>query len=476
MFNARLFLSKIFLFIVLIQFASDAGPTQRYLEEHSLEEITQTFSPKLQKKVPLLLEIAEHETEDTFFGYHGMSQNNRLFQDILHVVFEEVLQISIPENFYFLRIPGEAQWNSPGGTENFFLSRKSGMSDFHKDLIIKNFLAILKRKQNVQLKVEDFTEDEYARMSSFFQDFIHYSLHNEWVKHAKKYGVRQHSTWAEPKFNEQLPELLQVIDAKLKQSYPETNHENICTWLSDHFADPFNIKWVFLLFELEDISHAKEIDAYFIPFDDTEKVQQSLLVAMNLSIFGNYKNTACCSAKIFLKNQSILNGDKNLIADLQAFFTLLGLDPEIATRMWEEGKQILEEGGAKHGCLLQFYDESALRGEKPFSFVDENAFVSFKHAIPLNCTNPTDPSEYIQGTLFLKNNKKDLELRLLMNNGTTLNPFSPLRMVRHDELSQKDSQRILKQMKQILRKSLKDEAKILSYKEALENMWNTTLR
>src|ERR1700722_16852907 len=117
--NFKHIVCKFFLFLYVVQAALFAGPTQRHLALHSIEEIIEEldFDEDLVKKIPLFLEIANHETEDTFFGYHGMSQNNRLFQDILNSLFEEVLNIPIPKNFYFMRIPEESAWNWKEGKD-----------------------------------------------------------------------------------------------------------------------------------------------------------------------------------------------------------------------------------------------------------------------------------------------------------------------------------------------------------------------
>ncbi len=100
-----------FIPLFLIQIQINATPTQRHIEQRSIENIIASTEPGFDKKLPLLLDIASHETEDSFFAYHGMSQKTRLFQDILNAVFEEILNIPIPKDFYFLRIPGDISWN-----------------------------------------------------------------------------------------------------------------------------------------------------------------------------------------------------------------------------------------------------------------------------------------------------------------------------------------------------------------------------
>jgi hypothetical protein len=45
-----------------------------------------------------------HE-ERGIFGYHGAKQQFRIFQDIIKMIFLEVLELEIPRDFHFLRIP-----------------------------------------------------------------------------------------------------------------------------------------------------------------------------------------------------------------------------------------------------------------------------------------------------------------------------------------------------------------------------------
>lgn len=58
-----------------------------------------------------------------------------------------------------------------------------------------------------------------------------------------------------------------------------------------------------------------------------------------------------------------------------------------------------------------------------------------------------------------------------MNNQTTLNPFSPMRMVRYDGLSEEDSQKILVKMKEHLKNSERDDAKLQQYLQSIVSFW-----
>ena len=72
----------------------------------------QCFYSKLEKienyevNRPLLQRIWSNEKLG-LFGYHGSTQQYRIYQDIIRYIFEEHLEIPIREDFHFLRVPGD---------------------------------------------------------------------------------------------------------------------------------------------------------------------------------------------------------------------------------------------------------------------------------------------------------------------------------------------------------------------------------
>lgn len=469
-------MKKVFLLIIcLVQLSLSATPTERHLEDHPIEEIINVIGPELTEKVPFLIDISKKEYDDVFFGYHGMSQDSRLFQDILKVLFEEVLNIQLPHNFYFLRIPGSTSWNWENGKESFlekFSNRK--MPEFHRRLIMQNFLSMIESNKGYKIPLENFSENEVAILWNYFQSFLDFYVSNDLSTRLKTYSVPQDYSLTPPLFNQHLPAVADVINRKLIEYYPEADRVSFRAWLEEMLAETYDIERIFQLRELdlEDKSHIQFIDTFFFPFDDTTQPQQSMLVSMNVSLFGNYEVSGCFTPGILMENSSVLEGDNNLEKLLREFFDSLGLDPSLVDLMWSEGKMILEEEGVTTGAILQFYDESAFSGVLPFSFVDKNVFVCIKHGKPVP---GLIPSKYIQGDYLLTKNSKDLELRLVMNNHTTLNPFSSIRMVRHESLSEEASQKILFKIKEHLKNSSRDSEKIQSYVYTLESLWEREL-
>ncbi len=476
------FFSRLLTFFVLcfcISLSLNATPTQRYLEINPLDEILDMLAEDLigdeisllGEKLPSLLEIASFETEDTFFGYHGTTQKVRLFQDILRAVFEEALDISLPENFYFLRIPGQEHlsWEN---SKNSFLERfeNEELSKHHINLIIKNFLAFVQKEVGISLQIEDFSVEELETIWKYFRSFIDYNVKCNEIKGARFYNIPSEYSLRLPKYDLDLTNFIQIISEKIIEKHPEVPTSGFSEWMKK-FSHPRYFELVFYLTALDSEydEEKKACYGFFSRFNDNVAPQQEMLVSLNISLLGNYVGSGEFTPMVLLENRSISFGERKTTDDLKAFFEMIGLDPSLVDSMENEGAVILTEAGQFKGCLLQFYDESAGLGNEVMSFVDQNTYVSLANGVPLP---ELKPSKLIQGQYKLKKNSWDLQLRLVMDNKTTLNPFSPLRMIRHEVLSSEDSEKILTKMKELLRNSQKDEVKLQHYKNALEELWN----
>lgn len=444
-------------------------PTQRHLLFNPIENIIATLDPGCEKKIEYLLDISKKETKETFFGYHGMTQNNRLFQDILHSVFEEVLHINLPKNFYFLRISGEDRWNWKKGMESFLETfGMKPLPETYKESVIQNLLKIIEKHYGVELKIDVFSSEEKLKIWQYFQTHIENMALEDSDNRLKKYLSEDECPLQKPDFKKHQSAVIDVIEKKLLTLYPDS--ESFRQWFENKFADSYDVSVVFYLRELklEDTEEQVNIDRYFYPYNDTLAPYKDNLVSLNVPLFGNYEVSGCFTPQIILENESILGNDNYLKEDLSKFFEEIGLDPSIVSSLWEEGLKILKDASNDQGCLLQFYDESSSLNQKPFSFVDKNVYVSLKHGLPVPNFIPSD---YIQGKHSIKNKSRDLELRMVMNNQTTLNPFSTMRMIRYDGSSKEDSEKIILTMKDAMKDCIRDENKLKLYCELLESIW-----
>lgn len=102
-------------------------PSKRHLSVHSLEK---DVWPRLTRynatpEHKSLLNRAIENEKPGFVGYHGARREFRIYQDVIRMVFEEVLHIPIREDFHFLRTPGNPRLNVNSAKEFLDLHPKS---------------------------------------------------------------------------------------------------------------------------------------------------------------------------------------------------------------------------------------------------------------------------------------------------------------------------------------------------------------
>lgn len=444
-------------------------PTTQFLKLRPLDEMklflienAEESVPEFVKKLPFFLNIANQETKETF-GYHGMSQKYRLFQDVLNIVFDIYLGMPLPDDFYLLRIPGEKLWNWKEGKESFLNHyEKKELSKDYTSHIISNFLLIVEKEFKKSIQLLDLSFEERLILEEYFQNHFEYQQLTSWNKTALKYSLPIGYDIKKPIFNKNVSAVIKLISIKANES-----KETIENWFSKRFSDDYDVSMLFYLRELHlDSSLTKEF--FTDQFNDTESPQKEILMSLNTSVFSNYVDKGCFTGQIFIEGKSVLDGDSSLNNILQEFFIKIGLGDNLAGLVWDQGLTMLEKMGDGHGCLLQFFDISSLHGEKPYKQLDHDAYLCFRHGIPIQ---DLAPSKYIQGKYELSINRKDLELRMVINNTTNLNPHSRLRMKRYDGLSVENSKKILAEIRKMIEGAPKDEIKIQEYKRHIQSLW-----
>lgn len=214
----------------------------------------------------------------------------------------------------------------------------------------------------------------------------------------------------------------------------------------------------------EDNKDNTALRAFFLPFDDTVPEQQTRLVAMNNPLYGNYNNWGENSFYVFSKNASISAGESRTIPLLEEFFFKIGLDPFLVKILEALAVQELVDNNVTTGCILQFFDES-----DNLANAEDNVYVSYSWGIPIKhlAIFQIISGEYPLGYKHSMN----LQFRLVTSNATTLNPYFTIRMVRHELLESEISQRILTNMKRILKAASVDRAKCNAYINKLNSCW-----
>jgi hypothetical protein len=88
------------------------GPTEQLVKRESWNTIQKNLNKiKIPNDlIPFFDTIASNENWG-HIGYHGATQDYRIYQDIIRLTVEEILGIPIRKDFQFLRIPGDSDLN-----------------------------------------------------------------------------------------------------------------------------------------------------------------------------------------------------------------------------------------------------------------------------------------------------------------------------------------------------------------------------
>jgi hypothetical protein len=96
------------------------APSARQLEYETPEKILiyLTLHGVTAKHYDFWQELVRQE-EKGFFGYQAAKQKFRIFQDIIKMIFEDILNIEIKKDFHFFRIPLDPSLNEHGDFQSF---------------------------------------------------------------------------------------------------------------------------------------------------------------------------------------------------------------------------------------------------------------------------------------------------------------------------------------------------------------------
>lgn len=145
-------------------------PSRRYIATHNYNAIVAKFKSFGTKQVhfDLFEKLMNNETPG-FVGYHGARRDFRIFQDIIRIAIEEILEIPIRPDFHFFRIPGDPIQEI--GTARDFLKKYN--YDIFDDIHVlgHQILSI-----NIAL-YESYTDDANSTVFYFVKDF-------NWAKHS----------------------------------------------------------------------------------------------------------------------------------------------------------------------------------------------------------------------------------------------------------------------------------------------------
>lgn len=491
-------------------------PTQIYLQTHSIDNIKEfsgVNAETFDRMLPFFMKLVAEENGIGFFGYHASTQNYRIFQDILRAVFEEVFGYDIPEHFQFLRIPGDPLFDLKNGIASFYeMFDRRGVSKKNKQEIVRAlFLQPYKEKFNVNLQISDLKSQEINQLWKIVLEFVETldSLAKEdyYLDElgSDQMGLTNHQKTAWPEETQDDPYVLS-FKKKLKaiMSYLDTNQEdhvalglsfnsnssskqlgNIFTrvlstkkvkynntqlndWVSRHttFRSLLNETYYF---PWHDFHQNFSYHHFFFPYSDVRPEQQSRVLCMNLSLFANYHRRDESTTWIYLQNQTIEGGDSHVMDSLRNFFQEIGIDPAVANDLHDIAEQELSiTPQTQNGIILQFFDQSPQLGLGLYQGIDHSVFVAHSFGIPIKHI----PASHLAQSLHpLRHNSMDLQMRLVTDTYSTLNPYSFLRIRRYDSNGPIVAWNIIQKMREKLKKVSADKDKLAVYKAQLDAKW-----
>jgi hypothetical protein len=478
--------------------------TDLYLKEHSLDQIKATVcSYEFDKQYPIMKKIIAREKEKGFFGYHGCSQRYRVFQDILRAVFEESLGYAIPNDFQFLRIPGDEMFNLKNGKNSFFklFDRKIIPENTKKAIITEFFIKPFNNSFGSSIHITQLTNEEQKEIweitlefletldSLAMEDYYSYQFEIEKLVSLDPFFSNQKG---ENAYLESVRKKIKMIFDKLDAKDLENTVESLSPTTSmaklhnifmrvlknsltnvssdavkKHIIKNFEFReMLYSIYSLTYGDHG-DLTTFFFPYNDHIPGQQSRIVCLNMPLFGNYYRMGECSLYGFLFGSSIAGGDDAVMELLEKYFEEIGLLKTLPKTLKEIAIKEIDKSKQSNGSILQFFDNS----EEPYQGSNISAYVSHSFGIPLKHLNP---SQLILNEHPIQSNNLDLQLRLIPCNHTTLNPYSFLRIVRYDSQEPKVSKKIIQLMRKKLKGGVVNIKKLNAYKDKMDLIWSHT--
>ena len=186
----------------------------------------------------------------------------------------------------------------------------------------------------------------------------------------------------------------------------------------------------------------------------------SYFICLNYTVYSNYKNDFFSTIYYFSKDKSSrkIDYEKKLIF----LFDKLELDQGKISELFSVGHKHLSN---EAGVLFQIFDMSSINNPvHPYQYTNP-LIGTFSH-------NDMDFSEAVEG---LEPTHFYLQTRLLMSNHSTLNPYSPLVILRYEMTDPQIIVTYEKEMREIIKNLQPDLYKSALYKAELASIWSEAI-
>lgn len=180
-------------------------------------------------------------------------------------------------------------------------------------------------------------------------------------------------------------------------------------------------------------------------------------LCMNYALYGNYQNTGSCSYYYFANNSSLT--PVNYEAKLVWLFNKLGIDTPAIHEAFTIGRLHLNE---EKGVLIQIFDMSHYNPWKEYYALSDELCGSFDTAVFSKVVEGIYPTTF------------PWQIRMLMSNRHTLNPFSSLIIKRYDALEPQVAHEYEKELREFISGLSSDGQQVNQYRQELLEAWGVT--
>ncbi len=419
-----------FLFLILSLFliapneTSAQTPTENLLTQVSENEIAEVIaldelgignSFNFNLYADFFHQIIVQENEN-LIGYHATTVDHYIFQEFVRAILEIRHEWKIPEDFYFLRVPGEKEFNIKGVTE---ISNRFGRPEFNaaqlKDVVFALIDGPIHKLSGQHLNWENINDEKIKQL---YDLFLHFTS-NMPIENMSRVAATA----------ELMRMLKEMVPLDISEGRIVDLQKAIVRFAKNPRADKFRETYpAWLPFERINF-----------PFDDTDEELQSLIISLNIPLYGNFQIASESTIHIFANNMSVeIDNDEDDANDVsyESFFKdradgfFNGINSKQVKEIFDWAKGNLS---TKTGIILQF-----TINHSEYSSELENIFYPCGFfGVPLKGSSVKENIQNGKGDWivfphshkpFLINNQP----RLVLTNEFSLNPFSGLKIKQHD--------------------------------------------
>lgn len=192
--------------------------------------------------------------------------------------------------------------------------------------------------------------------------------------------------------------------------------------------------------------------------DNLAEIKKHIL-SINIALYNSWNAEWDFTPRYFLQNQpwTLVLFEK----EMTPFFKRIGLDQKFIKEIFQLARKHVPQN---KGIILQFFDSSHEEGLEPYAFLDEQAYVGNSGSKIPNTT----PSHY-----YINAEGKEFpQLRLVMNNVHTLNPNSPLVILRYHTMTQEKEETYERELREFMRALPFDHKRVDEFRKDLLEYWN----